>query len=134
MWYQKPTLEQELAACALVRAQISLFTPIFEPLYPQEPTPEWKIQAENFLLLLPEVDSGTVRALLDMLTIEMRRSAALQARLENWGIPIPFVDPTRPEYSAEATTEAMLKWVDGWMDAAIESELIHGSGNNETAA
>jgi hypothetical protein len=117
MWYRYPTLEEELAANALLRAQVNLFT---HPLrsYSEETDDEKKIHEENFLTLLGDAGEGVVRVLLLYLETEMRRRVALKRK----GISV-YIDPLAREFSSETTTQEMLKELDERTAEAIEDQL-----------
>ena len=127
MWYRDPTLEEEQAATALLRAQVNLFTPVSRSFF-EETAEDKKIHEENLLHLLANAGEGVMRVLLLWLEGYMRYRAAMETR----GIRI-FMDPLLPEYSSEATTERMLKELDRWTAEAIEFQLYRdqqgGSGN-----
>jgi hypothetical protein len=131
VWYRDPTLEEEQAATALLRAQVNLFTHPLRPLS-EETAEEKKIHEENLLHLLANIDEGIVRVLLMKLESEMRFRVAMERR----GLRI-YIDPLGPEFSAETTTEEILKELDDWTAWSIEDQLRQdqqNNGGNETAA
>jgi len=117
MWYRYPTLEEELAANALLRAQVNLFTHPLQS-YSEETDDEKKIHEENFLTLLGDAGEGVVRVLLLYLETEMRRRVALKRK----GISV-YIDPLGREFSSETTTQEMLKELDERTAEAIEDQL-----------
>jgi hypothetical protein len=117
MWYRDPTLEEELAAIALLRAQINLFTHPSRSFF-EETAEEKKIHEEAFLTLLADAGEGVMRVLLLNLEREMRHRAALKRK----GISV-YVDPFEREFSSEATTQEMLKELDERTAGAIEDQL-----------
>jgi hypothetical protein len=117
MWYRHPTPEEELAATALLRAQVNLFTHPSRS-YFEETAEEKKIHEENLIHLLTDAGEGVVRVLLMYLETEMRHRAALKRR----GTSV-YVDPLGREFSSEATTEEMLKELDERTADAIEDQL-----------
>ena len=80
--------------------------------------------------MLPDAGEGVVRVLLLYLEGYMRSRAAMESKGS------AFMDPLEPEYSAEATTERMLKYLDEWTAEVIERQLRQDQRNNgnETAA
>jgi hypothetical protein len=137
MWYRHPTPEEELAATALLRAQVNLFTHPSRS-YFEETAEEKKIHEENLLhLLANDVNEGVVRVLLMSLEYEMRYRVAMEARLKSMGWD-HFMDLLRPEYSAETTTEEMLKYLDYLTAETVKDQLRQdqqsGNGDDETAA
>jgi hypothetical protein len=125
MWYRRPAPEEELTAIALLREQVNLFTHPSHS-FTEETAEDKKINEENLLTLLPNAGEGVVRVLLPYLEGYMRSRAAMESKGA-------YVDPLEPEYSAEATTERMLKYLDEWTAEVIERQLYQdqqgGSGN-----
>jgi hypothetical protein len=120
MWYRQPTPEEELAATALLRAQVNLFTHPSRS-YFEETAEEKKIHEENLLhLLANDVNEGVVRVLLMSLEGEMRYRVAMEARLKRMGW-VHFMDPFYPEFLD--AIEEMLKYLDSLTAEAIGYQL-----------
>ena len=83
MWYRDPTPEEELAAIALLRAQVNLFTHPSRSFY-EETAEEKKIHEENLLTLLADADEGVMRVLLLYLEGYMRYRAAMEGKGEHF--------------------------------------------------
>jgi hypothetical protein len=134
MWYIHPTLEQELAATALLRAQVNLFTHPLEPYNKEESTEETKIHEEYLLYCWTTSMRGPCERCLGTCRLKCGIGLQWTARLESMGW-VHFMDPLRPEYSA--ATEEMLKQLDSCSAESLESQLREDqrsdNGDNETA-